>query len=96
MDCVVFAGLAVGYRTYRLASLVSNSVDASSGAAVTTHAEETMYEGELKVIEKDLREGGYAADVRCLHVIQNLVEEVKRLRTECARFRQAQALPGGR
>lgn len=47
-----------------------------------------MYEGELKGIEEHLRNGDYAADTRSLRAIHLLLEEVKRLRSECAHFQQ--------
>jgi hypothetical protein len=47
-----------------------------------------MYEGELQEIEKKLRDGDYAADARSLRAIHLLIEEVKRLRNECAHLRQ--------
>ena len=47
-----------------------------------------MYEGELKGIERNLRDGDYAADARSLRAIHLLLEEVKRLRSECAHFQR--------
>jgi hypothetical protein len=50
-----------------------------------------MYEGELARIEKHLRDGDYTGDTHSLRAIHLLLEEVKRLRSECAHFQQHEA-----
>jgi hypothetical protein len=47
-----------------------------------------MEQGELRGIEEHLRDGDYAADASSLRAIHLLLEEVKRLRGECAHFQQ--------